>query len=120
MAKLSKNAKRKKRAFRVRKKITGTAERPRLSIFRSNKNFSAQIIDDMKGETLCSASSLDAKISCDGKTKTEISQAVGALLAEKAKEKNITTVVFDKNGFPFTSNRVKMFADAARDQGLQF
>jgi large subunit ribosomal protein L18 len=120
MAKLSKNAKRKKRAFRVRKKITGTSERPRLSIFRSNKNFSAQIIDDVDGRTLCSASSLDAGLDMEGKSKSEISQAVGALLAEKAKENNITSVVFDKNGFPYDSKRVTAFAASAREKGLQF
>ncbi|MGM0443049.1 MAG: 50S ribosomal protein L18 [Fibrobacterota bacterium] len=120
MAKLDRKAKRAKRSFRVRKKVQGTTERPRLSIYRSNKHFSAQIIDDMEGKTLCSASSLEAGVDVEGKTKTEISAAVAEVLAEKAKESNITSVVFDKNGFPYRSMRVKSFADVAREKGLQF
>ena len=120
MAKISKNAIRKKRAFRIRKKISGTAVRPRLTLFRSNKNISAQIIDDLSGTTLVAASSLDKGLELDGKTKAEVSQVVGASIAAKAQEKGIKSVVFDRNGFLFTGTRIKYFADAAREAGLEF
>ncbi len=120
MSKLNRKAIRKKRAFRVRKKITGTAERPRLTIFRSNKNFSAQIIDDLSGTTLCAASSLGKGMDVSGKTKVEISTEVGAAIAKAATEAGVSTVVFDRNGFLFNGARVRSFADAARENGLKF
>jgi large subunit ribosomal protein L18 len=105
-----------RRAIRTRAKIQGTAERPRLSIFRSSKHMSAQVIDDTKGRTVASASDMkmDAK-----KTGMELAAMVGADVAAKAKAAGITKVVFDKGQFRF-HGRVKALADAARDAGLEF
>jgi large subunit ribosomal protein L18 len=100
---------------KIRAKIFGTSERPRLSVFRSNKFIYAQIIDDEKGKTLTQAS--DAKIN-EG-TKTERAQKVGALIAETCKKKKINKVIFDRNGFKYTG-RVKLLADNARSAGLKF
>ena len=101
--------------YRVRKNVNGTAERPRLSVFRSNKQIYAQVINDVTGTTLASASSLGLETM----PKTEQAQKVGALLAEKAKAAGITSVVFDRNGFLY-HGRVKALADAAREGGLNF
>ena len=101
--------------YRVRKNVNGTAERPRLSVFRSNKQIYAQVINDVTGTTLASASSLGL----EAMPKTEQAQKVGALLAEKAKAAGITTVVFDRNGYLY-HGRVKALADAAREGGLNF
>ncbi len=120
MGKIGKYELRKKRAFRVRKSISGTTERPRLTVFRSNKNVSAQIIDDVNGKTLCSASSLEKGIDINGKNKVEISKLVGTLIAEKAKTAGISQVVFDRNGFLYNGARIKVLADAARENGLNF
>ena len=120
MPKIQKNAIRKKRAFRIRKKISGTAARPRLTLYRSNKHISAQIVDDATSTTLVAASSLDKNLDLAGKTKSEVSKIVGASIAAKAIEKGIDTVVFDRNGFLFTGARVKDFASAAREAGLKF
>jgi large subunit ribosomal protein L18 len=120
MGKIGKYELRKKRAFRVRKKISGTAERPRMTVFRSNKNLSVQIIDDVNGKTLCAASSLEKGIDINGKNKVEISKLVGATIAEKAKTAGITNVVFDRNGFLYSAARIKLMADAARENGLNF
>lgn len=120
MPKMNKAAGRKKRAFRIRKKISGTAERPRLTVFRSNFHIAAQIIDDLSGTTLCAASSQEKEISTEGKTKVEVSKLVGALLAKKATDKGIKSVVFDRNGFLYRGARIKLFADAARENGLEF
>lgn len=104
---------------RIRAKIGGTAERPRLSVFRSNTSIYVQIIDDVKGHTLVSVSSRDKGV-VDGKmTKTEQSAKVGALVAENAKAKGITNVVFDRGGNLY-HGRVKALADAARTAGLNF
>lgn len=100
---------------KIRSKINGTAEFPRLSVFRSNKFIYAQIIDDTKGTTLVEAS--DIKI--DKGTKTERAKIVGEEIAKKAKAKNISSVVFDRNGFKYTG-RVKLVAEAARSGGLKF
>ncbi len=100
---------------KIRSKMSGTTEFPRLSVFRSNKFIYAQIIDDVKGNTLVEAS--DIKI--EKGTKTERAQKVGAEIAKKAKEKNISAVVFDRNGFKYTG-RVKLVAEAARSGGLKF
>jgi large subunit ribosomal protein L18 len=101
----------------IRAKISGTNIRPRLSVFRSNKNIYAQLIDDLAGVTLASASSLDDAIGrANG---VETGKAVGKLLAEKAKEASIVTVVMDRNGFRF-HGRVKALAEGAREGGLQF
>ena len=101
--------------YRIRKSVFGTAERPRLSVFRSNKQIYAQVIDDLAGNTLASASS---KGITEG-TKSEIAEKVGEAIAKKAIEAGITTVVFDRNGFLF-HGRVKALADGARKGGLKF
>jgi large subunit ribosomal protein L18 len=109
-----------KRHERVRKKITGTAERPRLSVFRSNFYISAQIIDDSKGVTLTMASSQEKDLAKKKGTKNiEMAKKVGQLLAKRAKEKKITSVVFDKGGYLY-HGKVKALADAAREGGLEF
>ena len=101
--------------YRVRKNVNGNAERPRLSVFRSNKQIYAQVINDVTGTTLASASSLGL----EAMPKIEQAQKVGALLAEKAKAAGITSVVFDRNGYLY-HGRVKALADAAREGGLNF
>ncbi len=116
--KLSKEARRKRIHYRIRKKIKGTASRPRISVFRSNKEIYAQIIDDVAGVTLASASSKDASISKEG-SKVEVSKSVGKLLAQKASEAGISSVIFDRGGYLF-HGRVKALADGAREGGLQF
>ena len=102
---------------RVRAKITGTAEKPRLCVFRSNKNIEAQLIDDVNGVTLVSASSTQLKLGNGGNV--EAAAKVGAALAEKAKGKGIEEVVFDRNGYLY-HGRVAALADAAREGGLKF
>lgn len=101
--------------FRIRKKIKGTAERPRLSVFRSNKQIYAQVINDLTGTTLASASSLGM----EKMPKQQQAQKVGELVAEKAKTVGIESVVFDRNGYLY-HGRVKELADAARKGGLNF
>ena len=100
--------------YRVRNKISGTAERPRMSVFRSNKKIYVQIIDDLSGRTLVAASSLGM----DVMPKKEQAEKVGELIAKKAQEAGITTVVFDSNGYLY-HGRVKEVADAARNGGLK-
>jgi large subunit ribosomal protein L18 len=117
ISKPDKNKLRLKRHRRIRGKISGTAERPRLSIFRSNKNIYAQLIDDVAGVTLASASTLDENVS--DATKVEQAAAVGKAIAEAAKAKNISTVVFDRSGYLY-HGRVQALADAARENGLDF
>ena len=117
ISKPDKNKLRLKRHRRIRGKISGTAERPRLSIFRSNKNIYAQLIDDVAGVTLASASTLDENVS--GSTKLEQAAAVGKAIAEAAKAKNISNVVFDRSGYLY-HGRVQALADAARENGLDF
>ena len=117
ISKPDKNKLRLKRHRRIRGKISGTAERPRLSIFRSNKNIYAQLIDDVAGVTLASASTLDENVS--DATKVEQAAAVGKAIAEAAKAKNISTVVFDRSGYLY-HGRVQALADAAREAGLKF
>lgn len=103
----------------IRGKISGTAERPRMSVFRSNKQISVQLVDDVAGKTVLAASSLEKDIAAQKVTKTEQAAKVGALIAEKAKSAGIETVVFDRNGFLY-HGRVKQLADAAREAGLKF
>ena len=103
----------------IRKHISGTTERPRLVVNRSLTNIQAQIIDDSKGVSLLGISSLSKEIETKGKKKIEVSKAVGKLLAEKAREKGIEKIVFDRNGFIY-HGRVKAFAEGAREGGLQF
>ena len=113
-----KNAARLKRHQRVRAKISGTVERPRLCVFRSNKNISAQIIDDTAGATLVSASSLEASFEGNGGNK-EGAKKVGEALGKRALEKGIETVVFDRSGYLY-HGRVQELADGAREAGLKF
>ena len=101
---------------RIRTKVFGTAERPRLTVFRSNSQIYAQVIDDTKGATLASASSLAIK---EKGTKTEKASIVGKAIAEAAKKAGVETVVFDRNGYLY-HGRVKQLADAAREGGLKF
>ncbi len=112
---VSKIARRNKIKTRIRGKISGTAQRPRMSVFRSNKGIYVQLIDDLAGRTLAAASSKGL----EGGTKTEVAARVGAEIAKKALENGITTVVFDRNGYLF-HGRVKSLADAAREAGLKF
>ena len=107
-----------RRHKRVRTKISGTAERPRLCVYRSNTNLYAQIIDDVKGTTLVSASTLDKSVKTKHANK-EAAAEVGALIAKKAIEKNITEVVFDRGGYIY-HGVVKELAEAARENGLKF
>ncbi|MFV0521883.1 MAG: 50S ribosomal protein L18 [Mangrovibacterium sp.] len=104
---------------RIRKIIVGTAERPRLSVFRSNKQIYAQLINDKAGVTLLAASSTDKAIVTQSGTKSEIAALVGKALADKATAAGVTEVVFDRNGYLY-HGRVKQLADAAREGGLKF
>jgi large subunit ribosomal protein L18 len=103
---------------RIRKSIKGTAERPRLSVYRSNKAIYAQVIDDLKGHTIVAASSRESGVDTKS-TKVEQAQAVGKLLAEKAKAVGVNAVVFDRGGYLY-HGRVKALAEGAREAGLQF
>ncbi len=114
---VSRNELRKKRHMRVRNKLSGTAECPRLNVFRSNSNIFAQIIDDEKGTTLVSSSSQSLKIKNGGNV--EGAKLVGKDIAEKAKKAGITKVVFDRGGYLY-QGRVEALADAARENGLEF
>jgi large subunit ribosomal protein L18 len=109
---------REKIKLRLRKKIIGTAEVPRLAVFRSLSNVYAQLIDDINGKTICSVSSL-IKGNAVKTSKTDKSKLVGKMIAEKAAEKNISKVVFDRNGYLY-HGRVKAIAEAAREAGLKF
>jgi large subunit ribosomal protein L18 len=105
---------------RVRKKIVGSAERPRLAVYRSNKHFYAQVIDDSSGNTIVSASTVDPDIRSDVKGSSSASAArVGQLVAERAIAKGVKAVVFDRGGFRFHGT-VKALADGAREKGLEF
>ena len=117
----SANAARKLRHIRVRKKIVGTHDQPRLNVFRSNKHIFAQIIDDSVGHTLASASTLDESFKATGNNGGNIAAAkeVGALIAKRAGEIGITKVVFDRGGYLY-HGRIAALADAAREGGLQF
>jgi large subunit ribosomal protein L18 len=105
--------------MRIRKKISGTAEKPRLSVYRSNKQIYAQLIDDESGKTLLAASTKVKTIYEAKEPKLEKSKKVGTLIAERAKEAGITTVVFDRNGYMY-HGRVKALAEGAREGGLKF
>ncbi len=104
---------------RVRKIVKGTAEKPRLSVYRSNKEIYAQLIDDTAGKTILAASSRDKEIASVKGTKVEMSTEVGKLIAEKAKKAGIETIRFDRNGYLY-HGRVKAVADGAREGGLNF
>ena len=117
--KTSRNEARKARHARIRNKVSGTSELPRLCVFRSLKNISVQIIDDEKGVTLVSASSLDKDLNIKNGGNIEASKLVGALVAKKAKKAKIKKVVFDRGGYLY-HGRVQALADAARENGLEF
>ncbi|HEY6585244.1 MAG TPA: 50S ribosomal protein L18 [Gaiellaceae bacterium] len=116
MAQLTMRQRRQRRHKRVRKDVFGTAERPRLVVFRSNRGISAQLIDDSAGRTLAAASSLDLK--GDKGTKSDQAAEVGKLLADKAKKANVEAAVFDRGGYLY-HGRVKALADAAREGGIK-
>jgi large subunit ribosomal protein L18 len=115
----TKRVARKRRHARVRKTVRGTAARPRLAVFRSNKHITAQIIDDRAGTTLAAASSAEATMRATAHGNISEAKQIGALLAERAKAKGISTVVFDRGGYLY-HGRVAALADAAREAGLEF
>ena len=108
-----------RRHRRVRKKIQGTTERPRLAVYRSNRHIVAQIIDDTAGHTIVSVSSTESELRSGPTGNVAGAAAVGKIIAERAKEKNITSVVFDRGGFRY-HGRVAALADSAREAGLEF
>ena len=115
----SKTARRQNIRFGIRKKINGTAAKPRLSVFRSNTEIYAQLIDDVSGQTLAAASSKEKSIVAQKGTKSEKSKLVGSAIAAKATELGLTEVVFDRGGYLY-HGRVKAVADGAREGGLKF
>lgn len=117
LKKVSKNAERQRRHARVRTKVSGTADRPRLNVFRSNSHISAQLIDDVNGVTLVSANSVEMKLENGGNIAA--ATLVGTEVAQRALKANITNVVFDRGGYLY-HGRVKALADAARTAGLEF
>lgn len=121
MAAVSREIARKRRHERVRKKVSGTAERPRLNVYRSLDNIYAQVIDDSTGNTLVSASTVDKELrgQLEPLKKAEQAKAVGAAIAERALAKGIKEVVFDRGGYPY-HGRVKALADGSREGGLVF
>lgn len=119
ITKADKNAVRKKRHQRVRRKLSGTAERPRLNVYRSNQHIYAQLIDDTKGHTILSASTLDKEFDLDSTSNAEASKRVGELVAKRAIEKGYNKVIFDRGGYLY-HGRIKSLADAAREAGLEF
>ena len=119
ITKQDKNAVRRKRHARVRAKLSGTSARPRLNVFRSNKHIYAQLIDDVAGVTLASASTLDKEISVESASNIDAATKVGELVAKRAVEKGIKSVVFDRGGYLY-HGRIQALADAARENGLEF
>lgn len=121
MPEIDRRAARLKRHERIRRNVFGTAERPRLNVFRSLRHIYAQVIDDVQGHTLVSASTIDSEIEpqLNGLSKTEQAEVVGQVVAERALEAGIEQVVFDRGGYAY-HGRVKALADAARESGLDF
>jgi large subunit ribosomal protein L18 len=122
MAQINKNEARQKRHRRVRKRVQGTPERPRLNVYRSTNNIYAQVIDDLAGRTLAAASSMEASLRGDTKGaggNVAAARAVGALVADRAKAAGVTRVVFDRGGYLY-HGRVQALADSARESGLEF
>ncbi len=119
MNKVSRNDKRIERHKRIRKDLAGTTERPRLCVFRSNANISAQIIDDDKGITLVSASTLEKELNIKNGGNVEAAKVIGAEIAKRAKKAKIDKVVFDRGGYLY-HGRVEALAEAARQNGLEF
>ena len=121
VSKESRQLVRAKKHMKIRNRFSGTAERPRLAVFRSNNHMYAQIIDDTVGKTLVSASTLDkdVKAECEKTNNVEAAAVVGKVVAKKALEKGITTVVYDRGGFIY-EGKIKALAEAAREAGLEF
>jgi large subunit ribosomal protein L18 len=121
MPKVTSSLSRQRRHVRVRRRVSGSAERPRLNVFRSTTHIYAQVIDDIAGHTIAAASDLDVDIAAatKGKAKSDRAAAVGKAVAEKAKAKGVTLVVFDRGGYKY-HGRVQALADAAREAGLGF
>lgn len=119
VTKQARNKTRKIRHLRIRKNISGTPSLPRLNVYRSNANIYAQVIDDVNGVTLVSASSIDKELKLENGSNVEAAKQVGTLVAKRALEKNIDRVVFDRGGYLY-HGRVKALADAAREAGLKF
>jgi large subunit ribosomal protein L18 len=119
ITKADKNEVRKKRHARVRSRLSGTEARPRLNVFRSNKHIYAQLIDDVNGVTLASASTLDKDVSVESSSNVDAAVKVAELVAKRAVEKGIKTVVFDRGGYLY-HGRIQALADAARENGLEF
>ena len=119
ITKADKNAVRRKRHARVRTRLSGTEARPRLNVFRSNKHIYAQLIDDVNGVTLASASTLDKEINLDSSNNVDAAVKIGELVAKRAVEKGVKTVIFDRGGYIY-HGRIKALADAARENGLEF
>jgi large subunit ribosomal protein L18 len=119
MGKLNRQNARKKRHIRVRSKVVGSEERPRLCVFRSISHIYVQVIDDSKGTTLAAASSKDVSLNDKSKKKTETADMVGSIIAQRAKSQGINKVVFDRGGYKY-HGRIKALADAARKAGLEF
>ena len=115
---LSKADRRQRIKYRIRKRLSGTDSRPRMTVYRSNKQIYVQLVDDLSGKTLASASSTEKEIAGQKVNKTDQAKMVGKRIAEVAKEKGIETVVFDRNGYLY-HGRVKNLADAARENGLK-
>jgi len=116
---LTKIERRRRIRLRIRKRLSGRGDRPRMSVFRSNKQIYVQLVDDVTGETLAAASSREKDILSHKGNKSEQAKLVGKRIAEKAREKGIETVVFDRGGYLY-HGRVKNLADAARESGLKF
>lgn len=119
ITKLDKNATRKKRHARVRAKLSGTEARPRLNVFRSNKHIYAQLIDDANAVTLVSASSMDKDFGLESTNNLEAAQKIGEIIAKRAVEKGVSSIVFDRGGYLY-HGRIQALADAARANGLEF
>ena len=119
LKKVSRNEMRVERHKRIRKELSGNADRPRLNVFRSNANITAQIIDDEKGVTLVSASTLEKELKITNGGNVEAAKLIGAEIAKRAKKAKITKVVFDRGGYLY-HGRVQALAEAARENGLEF
>ncbi len=119
ITKLDKNAVRKKRHGRVRAKVSGTAERPRLNVYRSNQHIYAQLIDDVNKVTLASASTVEKDLNLESTGNVEAAQKIGELVAKRGIEKGVKVVVFDRGGYLY-HGRIKALAESAREAGLEF
>lgn len=119
ITKPTRNSGRIKRHERIRNHVSGTQERPRLNVYRSNKNIYAQLIDDVNGVTLASASTMEKELNLDSNSNIEAAKQVGQLIAKRAQDKGFKSVVFDRGGYLF-HGRVKALAESAREAGLEF